>query len=125
MARYLQDHPTTERSPLELQIKGMPAPETLARPAVPRGWKVNEILPLHSPALSGGGVSENFFKDMMAEMQGGGGGGGGEGGAGQLPPGMAGMLGGMGGGGGGGGAEGSGEGAKKKKEKKEKKKGKA
>lgn len=30
------------------------------------------ILPLHSPALSGGGVSENVLKDMMAEMQGGG-----------------------------------------------------
>lgn len=28
------------------------------------------ILPLHSPAVSGGGVSENIFKDMMAEMQG-------------------------------------------------------
>ena len=31
------------------------------------------ILPLHSPALSGGGVSENIFKEMMQEMQGGGG----------------------------------------------------
>lgn len=28
------------------------------------------ILPLHSPALSGGGVSENIIKDMMQEMQG-------------------------------------------------------
>lgn len=28
------------------------------------------ILPLHSMAVTGGGVSENFFKDMMAEMQG-------------------------------------------------------
>ena len=26
------------------------------------------ILPLHSPAVSGGGVSENLLKDMMAEM---------------------------------------------------------
>lgn len=36
------------------------------------------ILPLHSPAASGGGISEDFFKDMMSEMQGlqGGGGGG-------------------------------------------------
>jgi len=31
---------------------------------------MNDILPLHSPAASGGGVSENFLKDMMAEMQG-------------------------------------------------------
>ena len=29
------------------------------------------IIPLHSAAASGGGVSENMFKDMMAEMQGG------------------------------------------------------
>lgn len=32
---------------------------------------MSTILPLHSPALSGGGVSENFLKEMMAEMQGG------------------------------------------------------
>lgn len=32
---------------------------------------MNRILPLHSPALSGGGVSEDMFKDMMAELQGG------------------------------------------------------
>jgi signal recognition particle subunit SRP19 len=28
------------------------------------------ILPYYSPGLTGGGISENFFKDMMAEMQG-------------------------------------------------------
>jgi signal recognition particle subunit SRP19 len=114
VAAYLQVHPTTEESPLELQIKGLPVPEKLGKPAVPRGWKVNEILPLHSPAMSGGGVSENFFKDMMAEMSQGAGGAGG----GQLPAGMAGMLNGMGGGGGGTEAGGSGGEAKKKKEKK-------
>lgn len=122
VAQYLCAHPTTERSPLELQIKGLPLPPDpkLAKPAVPRGWKINDILPLHSPAMSGGGVSENFFKDMMAEMaqQG----ADGEGGA-QLPPGMAGMLNGMGAGGGGGGPGGSGGEAKTKK--KDKKKGKA
>ena len=31
---------------------------------------MSQILPLHSPAVSGGGVSENLLKDMMAEMQG-------------------------------------------------------
>jgi signal recognition particle subunit SRP19 len=31
---------------------------------------MNTILPLHSPALTGGGVSENFFRDVMAEMEG-------------------------------------------------------
>lgn len=34
------------------------------------------ILPYYSPAVTGGGVSENFFKDMMGEM------------GGQLPPGL-------------------------------------
>jgi signal recognition particle subunit SRP19 len=43
-------------------------------PAVPRGWKMNKILPFHSAAVTGGGVSENFFNDMMKEMQGLGGG---------------------------------------------------
>ncbi len=32
---------------------------------------MGDILPLHSAAISGGGVSDNLFKDMMAEMQGG------------------------------------------------------
>ena len=32
---------------------------------------MGQILPLHSPALSGGGVSENMFKEMIQEMQGG------------------------------------------------------
>ncbi len=53
----------------------MPPPqEPLPIPAVPRGWKMGYILPLHSPALSGGGVSENILRDMMQEMQGQGGG---------------------------------------------------
>lgn len=118
VARYLKDHPTTEQSPMELRIQGMPVPEKLEKPAVPRGWKVNEILPLHSPAMSGGGVSENFFKDMMAEMQQQGGAGGA---GGQLPAGMAGMLNGMGAGGG---AEAGGSGGEAKK-KKDRKKAKA
>lgn len=51
------------------------------------------ILPLHSPALSGGGVNENYFKDMMAEMQG-------QPGMPQIPgmPDMSSLLGGGGGG---------------------------
>lgn len=39
-------------------------------PNPPRGWKMGSILPLHSPALTGGGVSDNPFKDAMKEMQG-------------------------------------------------------
>lgn len=54
----------------------MELPSTpLPAPAVPRGWKINAILPLHSPALSGGGVSENIIQEMMQEMQNGQGGG--------------------------------------------------
>ncbi|KAF2492384.1 signal recognition particle, SRP19 subunit [Lophium mytilinum] len=71
VAKYLQDHPTTESSPLKLRIAGLPPPKEPLQPAIPQGWKMNTILPLHSPALTGGGVSENFLQEMMAEMQGG------------------------------------------------------
>ncbi|KAF1995607.1 signal recognition particle, SRP19 subunit [Amniculicola lignicola CBS 123094] len=71
MSKYLQDHPTQTNTPLRLRIAGLPPPkEPLPEPAVPRGWKMNTILPLHSPALTGGGVSENFLQEMMAEMGG-------------------------------------------------------
>jgi signal recognition particle subunit SRP19 len=71
IARYLKAHPTQKNTPLRLRIAGLPVPkEPLPEPAIPRGWKMNTILPLHSPALTGGGVSENFLAEMMAEMQG-------------------------------------------------------
>lgn len=41
---------------------------------------MGSILPYYSPAMTGGGVSDNFFGDMMKEM------------GGQLPPGMEGMA---------------------------------
>ncbi|CAI0653648.1 unnamed protein product, partial [Colletotrichum noveboracense] len=75
------------------------------KPAVPRGWKMGDLLPYFSPAMTGGGVSENLFKDMMKEMQGGG------------DP-MAALMGQAAGGGGGSGAE-------EKASKKKKGKGKA
>jgi signal recognition particle subunit SRP19 len=31
---------------------------------------MGRIVPYYSPAVTGGGVSEDFFKDMMKEMQG-------------------------------------------------------
>ena len=67
------------------------------------------VLPLHSPALSGGGVSENILKDVMQEMQGAGGAGG-----------LASLMGGAGAGGsgsGGGSVEGP-TGGKRRREKK-------
>ena len=78
-------------------------------PAVPRGWKIGTVLPLHSPAVSGGGVSENILKDVMQEMQGAGG-----------PGGMANLMGAMGGGGSsdGGNVDGPAAGGKRRREKK-------
>lgn len=56
---------------MRMRIAGLPPPtKPIPPPAAPKGWKMGTILPLHSPALSGGGVNENYFKDMMAEMQG-------------------------------------------------------
>ncbi|KAH7128344.1 signal recognition particle, SRP19 subunit [Dendryphion nanum] len=71
VSQYLKQNPTQKNTPLRLRVAGLPPPkEPLPEPAIPRGWKMNTILPLHSPALTGGGVSENFLQDMMAEMQG-------------------------------------------------------
>ncbi|CAI4211565.1 unnamed protein product [Parascedosporium putredinis] len=76
VAQWLQRNPTTDDSQsLRYQIPGVPVPqpgEAWPRPAIPKGWKMNELLPFVSPAMTGGGVSENLFKDMMKEMQGGG-----------------------------------------------------
>lgn len=83
VAQWLQEHPTTKDMPMRLRIQGMPMPEKIEAPAVPGGWKINDILPLHSPAMSGGGVSDNMFRDMMAQMQA-------EGGS--LPAGMTGSM---------------------------------
>ncbi|EMC92219.1 hypothetical protein BAUCODRAFT_78358 [Baudoinia panamericana UAMH 10762] len=95
VAGYLKDHPTTEDSARRFRLQGMPPNmNQVTPPAIPRGFKMGTILPLHSPALSGGGVNENFMKDMMSEM------------GGQLPPGMEAMANMMGGGGGGGGGAG-------------------
>ncbi|KAL8664253.1 MAG: hypothetical protein Q9202_003203 [Teloschistes flavicans] len=119
VSEYLQKHPTTVDTPLRYRIAGMPpSDKPVPPPAVPRGWHINEILPLHSPALSGGGVSENILRDMMGQMggaEGGGMGGGMPGGMdmGAMQQMLAGM-GGMGGGGGGAGGEGSSGGGKKK-----------
>ena len=104
VAKYLKEHPTTESSPMSLKIAGVPPPEKPpGKPAVPKGWKINDILPLHSPALSGGGVSDNIIGDMMKGLQGM-----------EGMEGMGGMGAGGGAGGGGGGNNGGGGGGKKK-----------
>ena len=78
VAGHLQSHPTTEQCrALRYRIPGAPPPpadsEAWPRPAVPRGWKMGELLPFVSPALTGGGVSEDLLGDMMKQMGGGGG----------------------------------------------------
>jgi signal recognition particle subunit SRP19 len=92
VAKYLRQHPTTSTDPLKLPIEGLPTtkPEHLVPPAKPRGWKMNDVIPMHSPAMTGGGVNDNFMSDMMKELQ------NAQGGAGGNP--MANMLGAMGGG---------------------------
>jgi len=70
VAQYLNANPTNKNTPFRLPIAGIPMPKEMPEPAIPIGWKMSKILPLHSPALTGGGVSENFLQDMMAEMQG-------------------------------------------------------
>ncbi|KAL2155541.1 hypothetical protein VTH82DRAFT_283 [Thermothelomyces myriococcoides] len=111
VAQHLRANPTTESSrSLRVEVRGAPMPpqalepgKPWPRPAVPRGWKMGELLPYYSPAMTGGGVSENFFKDMMKEMQQQGGLGLGPGGM----PDMASLLAAAGGGVGGGGGSGS------------------
>ncbi|KAI9158510.1 Signal recognition particle SEC65 subunit [Paramyrothecium foliicola] len=75
VAKHLQQNPTTEQSPgLRVRIGGQLQPDEgkpYPRPAAPRGWKMGELVPYLSAAMTGGGVSENLFKDMMREMQGG------------------------------------------------------
>ncbi|CAK7202320.1 signal recognition particle subunit [Sporothrix eucalyptigena] len=117
VARYLADHPTTENSAgLRETVRGAPPPpprnEAYPRPAIPRGWKMPELVPYLSPAMTGGGVSENLFQDVMKEMQG----AGGPGGLGALGGGMPDMrqaMAALGGGGAPGGAIGGSDSAKK------------
>ncbi|KAK0706717.1 signal recognition particle, SRP19 subunit [Lasiosphaeria miniovina] len=116
VAQHLRAHPTTDGSAaLRVVVRGAPPPPhddgsgdgKWPRPAVPRGWKMSDLLPYYSPAMTGGGVSENFLKDMMKEMGGAGGPGGAD---------MASLL--AAAAGGGGGASGSGGTNSSKKEKK-------
>ncbi|MCJ1329505.1 signal recognition particle subunit [Thelotrema lepadinum] len=81
---YLRAHPTTEQTPLRLPIVPGEKPEVKPPPAIPRGWKMNSILPLHSPAVKGNGVSDNPLREAMAQLGEipGGAGGSGEGGGG-------------------------------------------
>ncbi|KAK3371554.1 signal recognition particle, Sec65/Srp19 subunit [Lasiosphaeria ovina] len=113
VAQHLRANPTTDGSAaLRVVVRGAPPPphdgegDKWPRPAVPRGWKMNDLLPYYSPAMTGGGVSENFLKDMMKEMGSAGGPGGAD---------MASLLAAAAGGGGGGGGSGGASSSKKEK----------
>lgn len=70
IAEWLRQNPTAADDPLKLPIRGLPMPEgDLEPPPKPRGWHINDIIPLHSAAMTGGGVSENMLKDFQAAMQ--------------------------------------------------------
>ncbi|QIW96159.1 hypothetical protein AMS68_001677 [Peltaster fructicola] len=78
IAEYLKSHPATQDTPLKMRFQGLPPPKDgkAPEPAIPRGFKMGTILPLHSPALTGGGVNDMSLQDMMQQM------------GGQLPAGM-------------------------------------
>jgi signal recognition particle subunit SRP19 len=71
ISTQLKKHPTTAQDPFSLPVRGLSLPEgDMPPPAVPRGWRINDILPLHSAAVTGGGVSDNIMKDIQAAMAG-------------------------------------------------------
>ncbi|EEB07366.1 signal recognition particle subunit Sec65 [Schizosaccharomyces japonicus yFS275] len=69
VAQQLVLNPTKREDPLRLPVSGLPAKLPEQPPAYPKGMKGNTILPLHSPAVSGGGVSDNMLQDMMQAFQ--------------------------------------------------------
>ena len=88
VAQYLREHPTTPETPFQSmvfeQMKKAPGynGEKHAEPlAVPRGWKLNSILPVMSPAITGGKAPEQLMEQMSGGLLGGLGGLGGAGGA--------------------------------------------
>ena len=67
VAQYLRSHPPSAEGSTKVQIPGYAADKPHPLPAIPKGWKINEILPAHSAALTGGGISDNLMKDLMRE----------------------------------------------------------
>ena len=64
IGEWLVDNPTKKESPLDLRLPGLPIPEKFVEYKVhkPRGWKMGTILPVHSDAVTGGGVRDDFFQ---------------------------------------------------------------
>lgn len=66
VAQYLRRNPTTEDDPFKVPVPGMGRESK--RAAIPKGATVNEIVPLHSPAMGGGGVNSDQLQSMMGGM---------------------------------------------------------
>lgn len=86
VAQYLREHPTTPETPFQSmvfeQMKRAPgfSGEKHCEPlAVPRGWQLNSILPVMSPAITGGKAPEKMMEQMSGGLLGGLGGLGGAG----------------------------------------------
>ncbi|KAF5100420.1 hypothetical protein D0Z00_001279 [Geotrichum galactomycetum] len=78
VAQYLREHPTTPDTPFQSmvfeQMKKAPGynGEKHAEPlAVPRGWQLNSILPVMSPAITGGKAPEQLMEQMSGGLLGG------------------------------------------------------
>jgi len=70
LSRSTSKHILPPKNPRTLEnTRAAHAREASASSATPRGWKLGKILPIHSPAYSGGGISDNPFKEAMEEMQ--------------------------------------------------------
>ncbi|CCG85075.1 protein of unknown function [Taphrina deformans PYCC 5710] len=67
VAKYLRANPTQERDPYKVPVPGMEDGKS-KRAAVPKGMKINDILPLHSPAMAGQGMAAEGLASMMGSM---------------------------------------------------------
>lgn len=67
VADYLATHPTRGSDPSKVPIPGID-PSQSKRAVIPKGMKINDILPLHSPAMAGQGMDSNSLASMMGSM---------------------------------------------------------
>lgn len=75
LAEYMQQHPTTKDTPFESPVfeqmqraQGYRGERFCEPLAVPRGWKINEVLPVISPAITGGKAGEEMMEQMSQQM---------------------------------------------------------
>lgn len=74
IASYLQTHPTTKNMAFNHSIAqhmanaGIQPPEEPTPLAIPKGWKINNILPIHSRTMGGGGQNKEMMENMQKNM---------------------------------------------------------